>query len=53
MEYKGELYGFSAVKVKLMDTVFDLISELFVYVILVPKNAQFSEPPCTLNDVPR
>ena len=30
--------------------VFDLISELCAYVIFDKKYAQFSKPPCTLND---
>ena len=35
---------------RINNTVFDIISELFAYVIFGKKYAQFSEPPCTLND---
>ncbi len=34
-------------------TVFDVITELFAYEIMAQKNAAITEPPWTLNDVPR
>ena len=37
----------------IMTTVFDVITELFAYVIMGQKNAAITEPPWTLNDVPR
>ena len=37
----------------LNNTVFDVITELFAYVIMGQKKPQLPNPPWTLNDVPR
>ena len=45
--------GVFAIKAYYACTVFDVITELFAYVIMGQKNAATTEPPWTLNDVPR